>query len=99
MVSAASVIAMGLFAFQWAFNAKWNYVLATEYPPHLREINLMPRALIDRFGPEFAFLLSLGVLSVVLLIFLAYDVNSLLILAMGIALTVFNVAERKKPDD
>jgi len=32
------------------------------------------------------------------LIFLAYDVNSLLILVLGIALTVFNVAERKKPD-
>lgn len=99
MVSAASVIAMGLLAFQWAFNARLNYVLVTEYPPHLREINVMPRALINRFGPEFSFLLSLGVLSVVLLIFMAYDVNSLVILVLGIALTVFNMAERKKPDD
>ena len=98
MVSAASVIAMGLFAFQWAFNARLNYVLVTEYPPHLREINVMPRALINRFGPEFSFLLSLGVLSVVLLIFMAYDVNSLVFLVLGIALTVFNMAERKKPD-
>ncbi len=99
MVSAASAIAMGLFAFQWAFNARLNYVLVTEHPPHLREINLMPRALIDRFGPEFSFLISLGILSVVLLIFLAYDANSLLVLAMGIALTVFNIAEKNKPDD
>jgi len=98
MVSAASVIAMGLFAFQWAFNARLNYVLVTEHPPHLREINVMPRALINKFGPEFSFLLSLGVLSVVLLIFIAYDVNSLVILVLGIALTVFNMAERKKPD-
>ena len=91
-------IAFGLFSFQWVFNAWLNYVLVTEYSPHLRKINLMPRALIDRFGPDFAFLISLGVLAFVLLIFLAYDVNSLLILVMGIALAVYNLAESKKPD-
>ena len=58
----------------------------------------MPRAFIDRFSAKFSLLISLGVLCVVLLLFLAYDVNSLVILAMGLALTVFNVAERKKPD-
>jgi hypothetical protein len=71
---------------------------AWNIPHHLREINVRPRAFIDRLSAKFSLLISLGVLCVVLLLFLAYDVNSLVILAMGLALTVFNVAERKKPD-
>ncbi|GAH03706.1 unnamed protein product, partial [marine sediment metagenome] len=78
---------------QWVFNAKQNYDLYQNHPGHIRKINVLPRAIIDQLGAEFTFLLSLGVLAILLIFIIDYSPNELLIIAGGVVLAAFNFSD------
>jgi len=88
-----SLFSLAFFAIQWGINAKQNYDLYMDHPPSRRHINVLPRALIDQLSAEFTFLISLGVLSILLITFIDYRLNELLMLAGGVVLAAFNVSD------
>lgn len=72
------------------YNAKLNYDMYREHPSNRRNLNLLPRALIDHLSAEFTFLLSLGVCSISLIFIIDRNVADWQILLGGCILAVFD---------
>jgi hypothetical protein len=85
-----SFFSLCVFGVLWVFNAKLNYDIYMEHPSHRRNLNLLPRALIDQLSAEFTFLLSLGLLSLILIAFIDRKVADWQILVGGCVLAVFD---------
>jgi hypothetical protein len=104
-----SFFALCTFGILWVFNAKLNYDIYMEHPSTRRNLNLLPRALIDQLSAEFTFLLSLGALSIILIAFIDNNFTGPQILAGGCVLAVLDYLdlrskqrldrERKKGND
>ena len=82
--------ALCAFGILWVYNAKLNYDMYKRYPSNRRNLNLLPRALIDQLSAEFTFLLSLGVCSIFLIAFVDRNVADWQILLGGCILAVFD---------
>lgn len=54
---------------------------------------MLPRALIDQLSAEFTFLISLGVLSILLIAFIDLNISVLQILAGGALVGALNVSD------
>ncbi|MBA7610660.1 hypothetical protein ES703_17872 [subsurface metagenome] len=85
-----SFFTLCIFAILWVYNAKLNYDIYMEHPAQNRNLNLLPRALVDQLSAEFTFLLSLCALSLIIIAFIDIDVTDPQILAGGCILAVFD---------
>lgn len=89
-MSPLSFFTFSILAFLWVLNAKINYDIYMEYPSVRRNLNLLPRALIDELSAEFTFLLSLGVLSLILMAIIDRNVADWQIIIGGGVLAVLD---------
>ena len=89
-MSPISFFTFSIFMFLWVLNAKINYDIYMEHPSIRRNLNLLPRALIDQLSAEFTFLLSLTVLSIILIAFIDRNLADWQVLLGGCALAVLD---------
>ncbi len=56
----------------------------------------MPRAMIDYVGPEFSFLVTLTLLSVLLIALIALNVQSWIVFTLGLLLSAIIIREKRE---
>ena len=78
------------FGILWIYNAKLNYDMYFDHPSNRRNLNLLPRAMIDQLSAEFTFLISLTVCSILIIAFIDRNVADWQILLVGCFLAVFD---------
>ena len=89
----AVFIAMAVFIFLWVLNEKINYDACLRHPEWDNNYCLLPRRVVDRLSVEFTFLLSRGVLSLVLTVFIHYRVDVRVLLTWCWILAAMDVSD------
>ena len=62
----------------------------------MNDLNIMPLAMIDYVGPESSFLVTLTLLSVLLIAFIALNFQSWIVLSRGLLLSAINIREKRE---